>query len=323
MHALTVDRPLRPIRWVQRIDERLFAPGREDALALLRVGFAMVILVRTVTWPFAALAGTPAALFNPPPPLWWMHTVPSAPTLVAMQVAGAFAATAAIVQTVRGRRPSFLLIAWLAFFVLAGVKTSMGKVLHNDVLVLLCSLPVVVSAAPASLRSKRVAPLAGWPVRSSLLTMTVVYFLCGAQKVRHSGLDWVFSSNMRWILEDGIESHRAPTNALSTILVQHPAVCVGAAASLLALELTFPVVLLVPRARTPYAISAALLHTVTWLTLGLDYWSWALTALLVVAATSLVAPGGGTRSLATTEALSVSAPCATPRRLPPLTRTSP
>lgn len=290
MHALSVGRVTSPLRWFQGVDERFFAPGREDAFAFLRVGFAAIILLRVTTWPFGSLAGTPAALFDPPPILGWMGAVPSARVILGVQVVGSVASAAAVVQAVRGRGARSLAVAWVAFLVLAGVKTSMGKVLHNDVLVLLCSFPVVVNAAGASLHSQRLAPTAGWPVRSSLLTLAAVYFLCGAQKLRHSGVEWVFSDNMRWILDGGIVSRRAPTTALSEYLVEHPVLCVGAAASLLALELTFPIVLVVRSARVPYAAFAGLLHTTTWLTLGLDYWSWSLTAALVAVASTLRAP---------------------------------
>ena len=98
---------------------------------------------------------------------------------------------------------------------------------------------------------------------------------------------------MRWILHDAIAGQAAPTNVVSSALMGSAALSVAAAFALIAMELVFPVVLVRPDARLPMAFAAVALHSATWLTLGLDYWAWSLTALLVLGLSSRsVAPAG-------------------------------
>ena len=287
---------------VAGVDRWLF--GRvavASELGTLRLGLAVILGLRLASWPFAELASTPDGLFRPPPWMAWLSGVggmPPAGVLVALQVVGVGAALLAIAESWRSGRRSAVLafrVAWLAFLVLAGCKTSTGKVLHNDVLLLLVSLPVVLCGTPASVRDRRRGPGFGWPLQVALVTAAGVYLLCGVQKLRHSGLAWVFSDNLRWVLDAGMRSGRAPTTAVAELLVANAGVAMAAAGALLALELAFPLVLVWRRARVPFAVGAAGLHTMTWLTLGLDYWAWTLSAALVL---GLAARGATVRSAA-------------------------
>lgn len=268
-----------------RADGWLFEPGPARRLAALRSGLAGVVLLRIVLWPFMALATTPAALFTPPLFLSWLGGFPSRPVIFAIQLAGAGAAIGALVAR-RGAAASFR-FAWLALLVLGGLKTSTGKILHNDVAVLLAAVPVVLCSSDARLDDDRCDASFGWPLRAALVTLASVYFMCGLQKLHHSGLSWVTSDNMRWILAGGAASGRAPTTWLATALASSPALSHVVAGGLLGVELAFPIVLFARRTRPWFAIGAVLLHTGTWLTLGLDYWAWSLAAVVVVGLSAL------------------------------------
>ena len=273
---------------LRRVDAALFADGTARRLAMLRVGLATIMLLRLATWPYAQLAATPPVMFRPPTLLTWAAGYPSARTLIAIQVIGSAAAIWSILRA-RSSGASWLsfTIAWISFLALSGFKTSTGKVLHNDVLLLLVCVPAVLCRARARLGERRASPDFGWPVRTALVITAIVYFVCGLQKLRHSGFAWVTSDNMQWILVQAIDSGRAPTTALSAAIVNHRALWIATALGLIALELTFPIVLVWRRARHPYAAAAVALHVGTWLTLGLDYWAWSLTALLVLGLSGL------------------------------------
>jgi hypothetical protein len=52
-------------------------------------------------------------------------------------------------------------------------------------------------------------------------------------------------------------------------------------AYILSVELLFPLAVVWPKVRWCFVASAVALHVATWLLLGLDYWTWAATVLIV------------------------------------------
>jgi len=267
--------------------EWLFAAGRARRLAWFRCGLGAIVVARIVSWPFASLAGTPRPVLRPPLFLTWLPGLPPAPVIVALQVIGAAAGVWALLGR-RGSARAFS-FAWAILLVLAGMKTSTGKILHNDVLLVLAAFPLAICGVDASRdasRDDRESSAFGWPVRAALVVVVIVYFMSGVQKLVHTGPSWVTGDNMRWILADAIDGGRAPTSAIASALVAAPWACHLLAAGLLGTELCFPIVLWSRRARPAFAALAFLLHTGTWLTLGLDYWAWSLVALVVLGAAS-------------------------------------
>lgn len=263
---------------LRRADAALVVPGSNHALGWVRVGLAAVIALRAAVGPYRALAGQPEALFVP---AWWMplDRMPSEEILLGVQVATVLAAVLCL--TGKAPRAGFA-GAWFGLLLLAGWRGSLGKVLHNDVLLLLCAVPVLfgpASARPGNLTS---SPAAGWPRRGALVVCAAVYFVTGLQKLRHSGLDWVFSDNLRWVLYEGAASGRAPTPLIARAVADHAWLATLTAAGILGLELSAPVWLAVRRWRLGFLVAVVALHVGTWLTLGLDYWAWALTVAVLV-----------------------------------------
>ena len=280
----------------RRIDAALVAPGSAHRLAAVRAGLAAVIALRVATGPYSQLAGQPAALFRPPPFLSWLPAMPPVEVLVALQVLG----TAAALAAAAGWRPGrTFALAWLTLLVLAGLRGSLGKVLHNDLLLLLAAVPVLLAPADARLGDRRSSARWGWPVRGALAVVAVVYLACGVQKLRYSGLSWVTGDNVRWILRAGAATGRAPTDELAQLVADRAWLAHGVAAAVLGFELAAPLLLAWSRARPLFVAGAALLHTGTWLTLGLDYWGWALAVAVIALAGTLdlggnrLATGGG------------------------------
>src|SRR5688500_4833774 len=112
-------------------DRWLFAPLAARHVRWVRTVLALLIAARLALSPFRALANVPDALFVPVSGLLPFRSVPSVGVIVAVQLVGAAAALLAAA----GRRPRVTLpIAWLALLALAGLRSSLGKILHNDVL---------------------------------------------------------------------------------------------------------------------------------------------------------------------------------------------
>ncbi|MGH9150285.1 MAG: hypothetical protein ACRD0F_08090, partial [Acidimicrobiales bacterium] len=254
----------------------LFGPGAARPLRIAQAGMAVLIGLRTALGPYPALAGQPAALFRPRSVFVVLDAMPPRPAIVAVQVVGVVAAVAALVAG--GRRRPALIVAWGCLFALAGLRGSLGKILHNDVLLLLAALPVVV----ARVRPARESVHHGWPVRTALVVTTGAYFFSGLAKLVVSGPAWLAPSNLSAILVEAAEPGRAPAAALGLFVAERPALAALAAAGILILELGFPAVLVSRRARLPFAAGAVAFHAGTWLTLGLDYWCWAAVVALVV-----------------------------------------
>ncbi|HEX4979135.1 MAG TPA: hypothetical protein VFV35_03630 [Acidimicrobiales bacterium] len=231
-------------------------------LVLARRVLAAYMLLRIAVGPYSALAGQPEELFAP---VWFLAPLghmPTAGVFLVIQVAGAAAAARAVA---RPSSPLPFAGAWVALLVLAGLRGSLGKILHNDVLLLVAAVPMVVGW---SARDARQA-LAG-----SRLLVGGLYFAAGYQKLRHTGLDWVFSDNFRWILYQAARSGRAVTDRVALFVADRAWLATASAAALLGAELVAPLLLAVRRLRLPFLAVTIAFHGGTWLTLGLDYWGW-------------------------------------------------
>lgn len=252
---------------VLAVDRWLFAPLAGRHVRRVRTVLALLIAARLLLSPFRALARVPDSLYVPISGLVPFRSPPSVTVIVAVQaigvVGGVLAAT--------GRRPRVTLpIAWVALFALAGLRSSLGKILHNDVLLLLAALPFL--AAPDTEDDE---PVSGWPVRTAMVMIALTYWYIGAQKLVHSGIDWVTGPNMRWILYSAASEGRAFSREPALFIADRPWLATASAAFLLGMELVFPIVLVWRRSRPVMVAAAFLLHAGTWVLLGLDYWLWA------------------------------------------------
>lgn len=270
---------LGPMSAARGLDRWLFAEAAAHRVAVVRAGLAVIIGLRVATGPYRSLGGQPAALFDPPTLLAWLPQMPGRPALVTLQVVGAVTAAAA---ALRWRPRATFAVAWACLLVLAGLKGSLGKILHNDVLLLLAAAPMLGAPPEARPGDRTRSARFGWPAELAVVVVAVGYFTSGVQKLVHSGLDWVTGDNMRWVMYQAAEQALAPTDAVARAVAGRPWLATAVAGSILAFELSAPLVLFARRTRPWFAGVAVLLHAGTWLTLGLDYWAWALTAIVVL-----------------------------------------
>jgi hypothetical protein len=267
---------------MRRAERFLFPAASAERLAALRIGLCAILAGRLATGPYAELAGQPQELFRPISFMELLPAMPPKPVVVTLQVAGVLAAVLAAVGL---RTRVALPLAWACAVVLNGMLTSTGKVVHNDLVLLLCLVPLL--AAPAadtwSLDARRgpypvpgrPSRLYGWPLRTAAIVVAGAYFFAGLAKLVHSGPAWVTSDNLRWAL------YAAGDSELALFIADRPWLAHALAAGTLLLELSFPLVLLVPRAAWILVPGAVLFHAGIWLAMGLDYSAQAATAVVV------------------------------------------
>jgi hypothetical protein len=261
------------------LDGALWGPETGARLLLVHAGLAALIGVRIAAGSYRQLAGTPTALVEPVPFLAFLDRMPSAEVFVAIQIVGAVAALAAVLR----RRPRLAFaVAWVCYLVLAGLRASRGKVLHNDLLLLWVSAPFLL----APVRVDRDDPVPrrryGWPVRVAIVITALIYFLAGYHKLRRSGPSWAYGDNMRYVSLWGPSVGASGWPGLAQWTGENIWLSRASGVFILGAELTFPVVIFVRWTRVWYAVAAVFLHVTTWFLLGLDYWAWAIAVPLVL-----------------------------------------
>jgi hypothetical protein len=260
------------------VDHLLFGTGTGRRLVFVRTALAALITARLALSPFRELALVPDALYDPAWVVPWRSGPPSATAIAALQVVGVAAGIAAMA---RWRVRVAFALAWLALVVLAGLRTSRGKVLHNDLLLLWCAAPFLLAPAQASWQDRDESAEHGWPVRVAMAIGALIYFFAGYHKLRRSGLDWAIGENVRYVMLWGPTIGRARWQSMATWVGEQLWAARLTGAYILTVELLFPLAVVWPKVRWFFVASAVALHVATWLLLGLDYWTWAATVLVV------------------------------------------
>ena len=269
-----------------RAEAWLFAPGDARRLAAVRIGLCGLLATRLSRGSYVSLAGQPASLFRPRSFMHLFGSMPSRQVVLTIQIV---AITAAVLAAIGLRARVTLPLAWAGALFLNGMATSVGKIVHNDVLLLLCLVPLlaapVADASPVDAKKGRTRPAGwsvrhGWPVRTAMVVAAGAYFFTGLAKVVFSGPAWVLTSNMRWVLYASSDAHATP-NHFALLIADRPLLAHGVAALTLLVELGFPVVLFRARAAWFFVPGAVALHAAIGATMGLDYSAWAITVLVV------------------------------------------
>ena len=267
-------------------EDTLWGPETGARLLVVHVGLAALIGLRVALGSYRQLADTPRPLVDPVPILFFAERMPPVWVFVAIQVVGTLAAVAAVA---RWRTRLTFAVAWLAYLVLAGLRGSRGKVLHNDLLLLWAAAPFLLAPVGATMGrwrqawdDRRPRSLHGWPIRVAILVTVLVYFFAGYHKMRRSGPEWVFGDNMSYVMLWGPSVGSPAWGDLARWVGEQMWAARLSAAFILGLELGSPAVLVWRRLQPLFALAVAVLHVGTWFLLGLDYWAWAITVPLLM-----------------------------------------
>lgn len=280
---------LRPIRAVDRF---VFAPEDARRLAALRIGLFGLLAVRIAgNDDYASVAGQPEALFDP---VSLFHLLPSMPSPGLTSVVQVLAVVAAVLAAA-GIWPRASFPAAFASSVFLGLMlNATGKIVHNDVILILCLLPLLASPRAAcaawtapGLRGSNQAPATslvgkayGWPVRTAMIVVGLAYLFVGLQKLRYSGLDWVTTDNLRYVLWASSDAHSS-ANALALFVADRDWLAHLFAAMTIVVEVGFILCLPFARLRWLFVPAAVGLHMGIWLAMGLDYLPQALAVVIV------------------------------------------
>jgi len=279
---------------LRRADAWVFAAEDARRLAAVRIGLCGVVALRLATTDYGVAARQPE-LFQPHFYMDVFERMPSQDVAITLQTCGLVAALlAAAGLAIRASLP-LALVCWL---ILQGMLNSIGRVIVGDAVLTLCLLVLLACGAAAgeawSIREplrvfrkfrREPGPLPsipprgeryGWPIRTAMIVIALAYFFAGLQKWRYSGLPWVTSDNLRYILYG--QSH---PDGLALFIADRPLLAHAFAAGSLLLETCFPLLLFVPKLRWLFIPSVIAMHVAIRIALGLDYSAQWLTALIV------------------------------------------
>jgi len=187
-----------------------FAPAPPTDLSFARLVFCTMALVYYLPQDFSEW-GTVSPEFWMPIPLFSVLSLPLLPQGAIAVLQGVFKLALAFGAVGLFTRPA-LGVAFACSVYLLGLPQNFGQVQHFDtLLVLACGILTFSRAgdawsADAWLRARRGGPAVGesgeytWPIRTIWVMAAVIFFSAGLSKLRHSGLNWVFSDHLAIIL---------------------------------------------------------------------------------------------------------------------------
>ena len=169
---------------MRRIERWIFSAGTPERLAAIRIGLCSALALRLTRTVYLSIAGQPHSLYRPLSFMHLLHSMPPWGVVLPIQVVGGIAA---VLAALGWRARQTLPLAWACGLFLGGMTTSLGKVVHNDVLLLLCMVPLlpapVSDAWSLDARAGRTKPSDpmryGWPVQTALIVVAGSYFFSG------------------------------------------------------------------------------------------------------------------------------------------------
>ncbi|MBM3671146.1 MAG: hypothetical protein FJW86_02995 [Actinobacteria bacterium] len=270
------------------VHDAFFRPETPARLVVLQGGFMAFFAARILVEPAHRLTPQPPGLFRPVPMIELLDRMPPKGVVIAgeiivlLAVAAWFRVGRSPEWRARGRRIAYV-VAWVVFLLLATLPASRGKIWHRDLLLIWGSAPLLFAPTDGSWRDRRTTRRAGFAVNSSIAFLSVAYFCTGFQKLKASGLEWIFSDNLQWALYWGrVRGDPPPWRELAFFIADRPWLSQLSAAFIVAFEVGFILVLFFPKTRPAFIVAAWMFHVGTYLMLGLDYWFYAFVVTLVL-----------------------------------------
>jgi hypothetical protein len=233
-----------------------FAPGSAVTLGLCRTLFFGLLFAWMVTHDFSTWGAYSQVFWMP---IWLFDTfhLPKLPVaaIAAMQVVwkAALLLSAVGLWTRVAMATAFVLGVYLM-----GLPHNFGQTQHFDTLVVFVTGVLAVSRAGDAVsmdalqaRRRGRPPQVDdrweytWPIRFVWVAMSFIFCAAGISKLRHSGLEWVFSDNLALLLlrQQYHLSDGEPLTNWGIWIANHAAIARTMAASSVAIETLFPLVL--------------------------------------------------------------------------------
>jgi hypothetical protein len=109
-----------------------------------------------------------------------------------------------------------------------------------------------------------------WPIATGRLLLALAFFAAGVSKLRHGGVDWVVTDNLRWLFIGQQYTHTPALN-WAAYLANFPWLCRFLAGATIALELSYPLALFVRRARPWLVVGMIGLQLAIHVFMGVNY----------------------------------------------------
>ncbi len=121
-----------------------------------------------------------------------------------------------------------------------------------------------------------------WPLRAIQLTLATAFFAAGVAKLRHGGLAWITSDNLRIQLVERSYLVSPPGRHFGLALAQMPFLCKVVAGTTVAIELLYPLALVSHAARAPLVGASLLALAGFAVFFGPRFWTFAVLTLVWV-----------------------------------------
>lgn len=227
-------------------------PEPELNLAAARVIFAGQALWVLASRDLAALAALPAPFWDTvPEAVRWRYLL--LPALSSMAPSLQMLAFAMLVAFAAGLRPRLTgVLAGLLLYHLAPLETLLWTPSPYE-----RGLTIAIPA----LLALSFAGKAGWGLRLARLFLAQVYFFAGWSKLVRVGFEWISAGNLRqWLLLFNEQDQLVVFRRLGPWLAERPGLCLAIGALTVAVELTFPLAVFVPRTRPLLVGAVATMH---------------------------------------------------------------
>jgi hypothetical protein len=240
----------------RRWNDFWFAPGSPVTLGLCRALFFGLLFLWMVTHDFSPWGAYSQVFWMP---IWLFDTfhLPKLPAS-AIVVIQALWKCALLLSAVGLWTRVATTTAFVLGVYLMGLPHNFGQTQHFDTLVVFVTGAMAVSRAgdavsiDALLARRRGRTPASddlweytWPIRFVWVAMSLIFCAAGISKLRHSGLAWIFSDNLSLLLlrQQYHLSDGEPLTNWGIWVANHPLVVKTMAASSVAIETLFPLVL--------------------------------------------------------------------------------
>jgi hypothetical protein len=242
-----------------------FTPASAFDLGCSRAAFCTLAFLYYVTQDFSEW-GTVAREFWMPIPLFAVPGIPLLPAGAIALLQIVFKAALALAAVGLFTRLA-LVVAFGCSVYLLGLPQNFGQIQHFDTLVVLVFGILAMSRAGdawsidawrrsrAAGRRGAATPLESgeytWPIRAIWVMTAVIFFSAGVSKLRHSGLEWVFSDHLAIVLvrHQYFVSDGEPLTSWGLAIAAYPWAPRLLAAISLATEVCYPLALFSRRAR--------------------------------------------------------------------------